>query len=222
MSDGRTIPELAEFDDEILTCWEERATNRTHAVLRARFADVAWDLKKQITGKPANVQYAHVAIDAYVDGITKGLYKEPIIHAVHAGRRALELATTINDPARIASVKICLLNLFDKSLQPKHVGCLGHRLRHDHREQESRPDHGRNRAPATRPRTNAHIQCKVRQTKLRSWGAEAAAKRLAAWYARQSEIDAVHRVIRAYGMAFEQLAAQASQMLAMTWLQTRA
>jgi hypothetical protein len=219
MADGRHIPDLAEIDEEILTHWEKRATNSVHPVLRARFADVVWDLQKRITGKPANVQYAHIAIDAYIDGITRGLYKEPIILAVHTARRALDLATSINDQARVAAVKTCLLDLFDKSLQPKHVGAWA--TAYDTILENKK-------AGVTGAETE-HLRLGLEQMLTESatfggpnfdpWGAEAAAKRLAAWYVRQGKTEEVHRVIRSYGMAFEQLAAQASPMLAMTWLQ---
>ena len=86
---------------------------------------MVWDLKKKATSKPANVLYAQRAIDAYLDGITAGLYKKPMIHAGQAGRRALELALGINDQDRIKRCQQVLLTLFDLSLTPRHTGVWG-------------------------------------------------------------------------------------------------
>jgi hypothetical protein len=54
---------------------------------------------------------------------------------------------------------------------------------------------------------------------LDPWGAEAAAQRLARYYHRRNDRANVERVIKAYGGAFQYMAAQASPMLAMAWLQ---
>jgi hypothetical protein len=54
---------------------------------------------------------------------------------------------------------------------------------------------------------------------LDPFAAEAAARRLAAYYERAQSKDDVHRVIRMYGTAFEQVAQEASPTLAMSWLQ---
>lgn len=51
------------------------------------------------------------------------------------------------------------------------------------------------------------------------WGAQGAAERLAGIYRKSGAKEEVQRVIRAYGMAFEKLAEEASPTLALGWLQ---
>jgi len=115
-------PDIVEIDEEIITHWEQRSEAAQHPVLRARYADVVWDLKKRAINKPAGVQYAHRAIDAYLDGITAQLYKEPLIVAVQASQRALHLAISINDKERVQRCKQAMLDLFDQGMQPGHTG----------------------------------------------------------------------------------------------------
>src|SRR5207247_10883708 len=54
-------------------------------------------------------------------GVTKR-YKEPIIIAVQACQRALDIALTINDKNRIAHCKSVMLDLFLVNAQPGHIG----------------------------------------------------------------------------------------------------
>jgi hypothetical protein len=68
-------PDVAEIDAEIVAHWETRATSAHHPMLRARYADIVWDLKKCITGIAPNVLFAQGAIDAYRDAVGAGLYR---------------------------------------------------------------------------------------------------------------------------------------------------
>src|SRR5580698_5612956 len=75
------IPDITGVDEEIVEYWETRAQSAQNAVLRARYADVVWDLKKKTIGKSPAVTFALCAIDAYLDGVVAGQYREPIVHA---------------------------------------------------------------------------------------------------------------------------------------------
>jgi hypothetical protein len=70
-------PDIAEIDEDIISHWEQRSEATQHPVLRARYADIVWDLKKRAINKPANIQYAQRAIDAYLDGITAETKRAP-------------------------------------------------------------------------------------------------------------------------------------------------
>jgi hypothetical protein len=212
-------PDIAEIDEDIIEHWEQRSETAQHPVLRARYADVVWDLKKRAINKPADIQYAQRAIDAYLDGITTNLCQEPPIHAVEAGRRALELALSINDKERTQRSKQAMIALFDQGMQPGHTGVWA--MIFDTLTENKK-------IGLTIEETDHLVQglermlsaCATLHNKqLDPWGAEAAARRLASYYERQAKKEQAQRVIRSYGNAFEQLAAQASPMLAMAWLQ---
>ena len=116
------VPDIADVDEEILTQWESRAETTQNPVLRARYADAVWDLKKTTIGTSPAIAFAHRAIDAYLDGIAAGSYKDPLTHAIQAGKRALELALSIGDAERTRRSREVLLGLFDQSLKPLHIG----------------------------------------------------------------------------------------------------
>lgn len=212
------LPDVAEIDSDIVAHWETRATTAHHPMLRARYADIVWDLKKHVTGSAPNVLFAQRAIDAYRDAVAAGRYKTPQIQAVFALRRALRLALMINDALRIQECKDAIIRAFDGA-PPGHHGvwitlydtlveskkvCLSTT------ETEHLLQVVEARLTACATMGTDHFD---------PWGAEAAARRLAAHYERQGKKADVQRVIRTYGSAFEQLAAQAGPMMAMGWLQ---
>jgi cation transport regulator ChaC len=212
-------PDIAEIDAEIVAHWETRSQAAVHPVLRARYADVVWDLKKRVTGTAPSVRYAQLAVDAYLDGISAKLYKGPPIHAAQAARRALHLALAINDRSRVEKCKATMMNLFDDGQQPGQHGVwimiVDALLEH--------------RKALLTSEDIEHLIAGLEHV-LKScstlgdpgfdpWGAEAAARRLAAHYEREGKKENAQRVIRSYGHAFEQLAAEAGPMMAMAWLQ---
>lgn len=213
-------PDIAEIDDEIVSHWEQRSNEAKHPLLRARYADVAWDLKKVVTGKQADIQLAQRAIDAYLDGIKAKLFNEPQIIAVHAAQRALTLALSINDKTRIQQAKDVMLALFQENAQPGHIGVWAtlYDALTDNKKIGLTPgekDHliqGLQHILGT-----AIVQGDKQQ--FNPWSAEQAARRLAAHHEQQGKKEEAQNAIRAYGSAFEQLAAQANPVLAMTWLQ---
>jgi hypothetical protein len=220
-NDGTPLyaPDIAEIDEEVIAHWERRSGESSHPVLRARYADVAWDLKKRAIGKSADVLFAQRAIDAYLDGITAKLYKEPPMHAVEAGRRALELATTIRDGQRAERSKQVLLDLFDAGVESAHVGIwatLYDALTENKRVALSAGETDR----LIRGLEDMLARSATPGGKgFDPWGAEAAARRLASHYERHAQKDQAERALRVYGSAFEGIAEQASPTLAMAWLQ---
>ena len=212
------VPDIAVIDEEIVAYWEDRVEAAQHPVLRARYADLVWDLKKKTTGKLANVLYAQRAIDAYLDGITASLYTEPLIHAVQAGGRALELALSINDNSRVKRCKQVLLSLFDQSLQPRHIGVWATLF--DTLTQSKKVALAADEMGHLVQGLEAMLtSCATLGDQFDPGGAEAAGRRLASHYERQGNKGEVQRAIRSYCKAFEQLAAQANSTLAMGWLQ---
>jgi Domain of unknown function (DUF4209) len=212
------MPDIAEIDRAIIDHWETRATEALHPILRARYADMVWDFKKRVTGTAPNVTFAQRAIDAYHEAVTTTRYKEPLIHAALAIRRALHLAVMINDAQRIQASKDAIIALFDAA-PPGHHGVwttLFDTLMESRRLVLTATEHEHLLQSLERRLT----ACATMGTdQFDPWGAEAAARRLASQYERDGKKDEAQRVIRTYGAAFEQLAAHAGPMMAMGWLQ---
>ena len=71
-------PDIKEIDAEIITNWGTRAKAVHNSVMKARYADLVWDFKKFVTGEKPAVEYARIAIDAYVESVTQKRYTMPI------------------------------------------------------------------------------------------------------------------------------------------------
>jgi hypothetical protein len=213
-------PDIAEIDQEIIAHWEQRSELTQHPVLRARYADLVWDLKKRVTNTTPDVQFARQAIDAYLEAVTAKLFDGLLIHAAQASERALRLALTINDTTRVARCKKTMLDLFDQGMKPGHTGVWTMLF--------DALTEARKKVGLSGDETEHLVQglermlamCTTRGAEgFDPWGAEAAAQRLAARYEGQANTTDVRRVIRSYGKAFEEMATEATPMLAMSWLQ---
>jgi lysyl-tRNA synthetase class 1 len=68
------IPNIEEFNADTIGHWEMRAAEARHPVLRARYADLVWDLKRRITQQRPDVKFACIAIDAYIEAVQNGLH----------------------------------------------------------------------------------------------------------------------------------------------------
>lgn len=127
--DGQQVylPDIADVDEEILLHWIERSANAKHPVLRARFADLSWEIgrflkrapnsNKATSGKPISIDIpvvlAHRAIDAYIDAVEEGVTEDEY-YAWQFLDRAIELAVAINDTTRLEKAKTCLFMFYRK------------------------------------------------------------------------------------------------------------
>ena len=217
---GRPVysPDLAQIDADTVAYWETRTAIAKHPVLRARYADLVWDLKSPALTQRADIEFARAAVDAYLEAASANLYKYPV-HAVQALRRALHLAVTMKDTARMAKCRQTIIVSLDALSDSQQVGnwvqMVDELLRNK-------------KAGLTLEETNQLVAglervletCKtIGGGQFDPFSAEATAHVLAAHYERNSQRDQVHRVIRAFGTAFEHLAANASPTFAMGWLQ---
>jgi lysyl-tRNA synthetase class 1 len=105
------LPEVDKATLDAVAHWSERARNLKHPVLRARYADVVWELGRFITKSPTrDVAMARIAINAYIEAVTHRL--DGNTHAVFtSAQRAIDLAAQINDPAGIDRARKVLLSL---------------------------------------------------------------------------------------------------------------
>lgn len=107
MTDGSTSPSLGYFTDTRLDYLSKRASNTTNPIHAARFADVAWDLRRK-----KQVNDAHLAIDQYIKCAQlykKNLWGQEYGESIH---RASDLAITTNDIKRINILKQLILEEF--------------------------------------------------------------------------------------------------------------
>jgi hypothetical protein len=213
-------PDLKEVDIEVITHWERRSEVTAHPVLKARYADLVWDLKKQAVGQRAEVLFARRSIDAYLDAITGKLYGGFLIHALQASERALELAVSVNDADRVERSKAVVIGLFEEGTQPRHFGIACQLFTFlDERGKKV------GLTPGERQRLTDGLERVLTTCTTRGgdgfdmFGGQSAAQLLASQYEREGKRVEVERVIRAAGNAFEAVAEEAAPLLALGWLE---
>lgn len=212
------IPNIEELDGAVVAHWEQRAEQAKHPVLRARYADLVWDLKQKITQQRADVKFARMAIDAYLEAARNKLFTMDI-EGVHWLERALDLALKINDDPRRKAVVDFMFEFHERVSTPRQIGCwifLFDDL--DGRKDLITPDQEKVIIERLE-KMLAIVSKKASGADFNPWGAEAASERLARHYRRKQDTKEMQRVVKAYGQAFESAAEEAASFLAMAWLQ---
>lgn len=111
----RHIPGIELAYDETIREWGRRAQAARHPVLRARYADLAWEVAKyRVAAARDNPQAAvpmrpdavnaRLAIDAYLEAVDRKLALDVFAAWRYLGR-AVELAATVSDADRLQRAK---------------------------------------------------------------------------------------------------------------------
>jgi hypothetical protein len=215
-------PDIKELDKETVAYWEERARACANPVMRARYADIVWDLKREIVGEKPHPDYARIAIDAYMKATDDSFYPMEIVGIQWLGR-ALDLSLSINDSERISDVVDYMFAFYDKIAKPQLIGTWVFLFDDLYGKKFI--------APAQESRIISNLETMLALVSdtsktpegvhptLDPWGAEAAAGRLAQHYHRLNDRQNAQRVTELYGKSFEHMAREASPMMATAWLQ---
>jgi hypothetical protein len=212
-------PDLAEADEDVVRYWEERAGITGHPVMKARYADVVWDLSHKITGHRPNIKFAHTAVDAYVETARRRLYSDSTVGIGYL-TRALNLAISISDEERIEIVRDAMFDLFNAIADPEKMGTW-HFLFDELYENKKVPLSRQQTAFLIDSLENILAACIGKSSTLGPgfYAAFCAADRLAKHYRRTGQIADVHRVVGAYGRMVESLADKEAPTMAMARLQ---
>ena len=212
-------PDIKELDAEIIGHWESQAKNSANPVMRARYADLVWDMKAAVTQERANAEFARIAIDSYLEAVEQQRYTMDMF-GVEWLARALQLARSINDQERVKRVVDCLFAFYDRIAEVGRAGTwiflfdLLYGENCTTREQEARivaqlEDMFANVTDLRPSDSGAHYD---------PFAAEAAADRLLRHYHKLQDKDNAMRVTRAMGATFEDMAGKASPMMVALWL----
>src|SRR5262249_708040 len=101
------------LDQAVLKYWEKRMTAAKHPLLRARYADLVWDLSKPACSLKAPIDAARIAIDGYV---AAGALADAgsAMTASDRLQRGLRLALSIGDQTRAEQARDALVVLFTR------------------------------------------------------------------------------------------------------------
>ena len=106
-----------DFPNEAIEYYKKRASATTNAILRARYADVIWELDK-------DVHYARVAAEAYLDCCGIYLTNEWDRELADALDRGLSVAMAINDEGLVDTGLRAHLRFIDQMVERKRFRYL--------------------------------------------------------------------------------------------------
>ena len=113
--DGRDFPSRADVSREFIEYWAIRSAEAGSPALVARYADVAWEFRRDVKGTRLSVDVVHRAIDARLR-CASGLDSASV--RVDHAERALQLAVSIHDAPRATAAAAALLTLADGMAGP--------------------------------------------------------------------------------------------------------
>jgi hypothetical protein len=215
----RISPDIQDGGKDRLAYWSVRLRASNHPVLRARYADLRWDLSHFIGGQRAERQDADAAIDAYlaaVDLADPGLLMDSDARL----SRSLELAMLVGDTSRQERVVDTYLQFVDQHRKPGRVGTWCG-LMDDLLLRRKRPPltiQQVHRIVAIAEEELARASSSRDDGGMDVWSAESAATRLASYYERADKREDKVRVLAILGGAFEQHAGRSDPMVAVHFL----
>lgn len=215
---GKTVhqPDLAQVDTEIITHWLQRASEVTHPELKARYADLVWDLGSKVPDALVRREAAVTAADAY---LASAAGPEPdALDSERSARRALTIAIQVRDAQRIGAARAILLALHQQLVEAGRYR-LGpyDALVADRRANLSLED---------RAALVAGLEAMLARASSASGGgfdphaAEEIGERLAKHYVKSGQRDEARRIYLTVATAFEHFASLGSALLASGALQT--
>ena len=205
-------PDIGRVDQAIIEYWTARAKESRHPVLKARYADLIWDLSKVAAGTKPPIEMARQAIDNYIECGSQFPNSDAVEDRLE---RALELALSVGDNSRMKLAIDAMLRLLDST---EHSGSRAIWL--------FDVLTGTKGVVPTETQQKKVIQS-LEDELQRICGspnpfgiaAKEPALRLAKHYERTGKPDDSKRVIRAYGEAVAKLAEKGLGLVAMHWLQ---
>ncbi|MDB5353718.1 MAG: hypothetical protein JWN24_171 [Phycisphaerales bacterium] len=114
-------PDLRQADAAVIAHWTKRARDAKHPVLIARYADLVWDTTKFAThGKPP-IEFARLAIDAYIASFDRDDGTAWGDNYYNLGR-ALSIAISIRDEARLTEVVRATIDYAERTAEDDKLG----------------------------------------------------------------------------------------------------
>jgi lysyl-tRNA synthetase class 1 len=216
---GKTVffPDIAGTPAVTVDHWTARARSLKHPFLKARYADLAWEMSGLIGQRKRDPEDARIAVDTYLDAIPR--MAEDHEHLKFA-IRALDLAVLIGDKDRADRTRTALMGIHrglmktpsglwwytvDRLLEDKKAGVT------DEERAELVAD--LERILTTGSNTGDPAEFDPHEAKE-------AAERLIPYYRRLGKFDDIKRLHKVVGESFEHFASLADPMLAAALLQT--
>jgi hypothetical protein len=216
------FPDVADVDSEIIEQWSARAQTTRHPLLRARYADLAWEVtyyrRKELERRP-DVAMPRTAIDGYLDATEATLFIDDI-YAWNYVERAIELAASIRDQGRLQRAKAMLFKFRAacESRDPRYAFWRFHEIAWSHARVLGLTDTERAEIVHV---LESQLDLRSRIENPQTFDphlARTAADALRLWRGFAGDKAAADRAALKAGEAFEAAASQANGLIAITWL----
>ncbi len=230
--DGAEVlsPDVADVDEEILAHWIARSQHARHPVLRARYADLAWEIGRFLRaqakrggleiGSAIPVSLCHSAIDAYLEVVRCNQFQDEFRAWLYLGR-ALELALSVRDATRIAQAKGTLFELYRRldAAETQWMWWRFDELVWAHAKGLGLDDSERLEVVNLLERVLAQCSDSSDRKHFDPHHAMAAADCLQRWRAQMNELAEARKAIGTAARAFEEAAKRAGGLTAIAWLE---
>lgn len=205
-------PDIKQIDSEILAHWTTRATECLHPVMKARYADLLWDLTEAATGDKRPFQLARLAVEQYTEcGTTFPASGTAEVRLA----RAFEIAMLINFKEGADAAQAAIFSLLWHSAERPDRNHWLFDLIHS--------DLGLTPTPEQMLTVLTGLEAELERICSAEYPcgltARLPAMRLAAYYEKNKEPEEAKRVIRRYGGAVMSMAEIAQQFVSVFWLQ---
>lgn len=192
--------------------WRARANEETHPLLRARYADLVWELEC-ITSplRPRDHVCARIAIAGYLEGIRSGLASYPML-VNDLLDRALDIAAKLNDTERVNEVVDELLGISESAPTQGHAGVWLHPAKKLLKGKLLTADR-KERLKVELERRFAEAVAQEDQL-----AADTSIHYLMSLYAKPIYLPERHRVLLSYGAMHRKIATRSSPLIAVSTL----
>ena len=218
VNQGQEYPGRVCITPDVVNHWVSRARQARHPLLRIRYADTAWDLwPKDGTGRcPPDVP--RVMIDAAVAAVEPGVGPCDV-ESVRLLRRALAVAVSLRDGARVERVRDAVLALEDRIGVDHLPGLWGFSfdLLIDAPKVPLADEHA-NKIISDLEARLARLSGVTDAAHLEPYHVEGAALRLARHYRKRQQAADMRRVLVTYAAAYLRKVEGAKALVASSWL----
>ena len=212
-------PSVKKITEQIIKYWTDRAKIAKHPVLRARYADLVWDFQKVVTNESPHYSIAQIVIDSTIEIVQRNCYA-PEVNVKKKLKRALSLASALNDNSRIKKVADAIISYEDAITDDSKLGLWGfaYDLLYENDKVKLTADENQKLIDDLEGHLSRASES-TNKEEIDPWAVEAAALRLAKYYRKVGHGEDTKRVIVAIGNAFIEASSKASGLQTSGWLQ---
>ena len=210
----RTTPEKSDITPEIISYWKRRSNEETHPTLKARYADLVWDLSRQFAGEKPEISFVDTAIDSYINASDLASSPEDSLSVAFWLGRALDLSLRTKRTSKTESIIGKYFKVFPIVRDDSKNGTWPFLFDDLYGRVSLTTDQTRFLTTALEEILDSCFKSN------NPWGSEEAARRLARIYKDVGQLSEQKRVLEMAGKSFETLAEKADSLAAQSWFES--